>query len=212
MLEMPAVIESPVSQSGSPSELIGNRPIDNSDLDLEFRRIRTRVLWIGAAVLPFVLLVMFVGVVGWKLHGPPFTALKDGWYRVTDRNFGIQFELLGWYHKGTNWGGGGQIYSTNFPSSLSLVAREWKKPANGITTAAVELRLVLNSAESMGPVRVLEDLTSDPANPMIEYIDHNSSRHRVMIHGDTLVEISVYSTQSPNADFDRVVKSVRWTR
>lgn len=212
MSEAPSVIEDTVPKSNPSAVLIGHLKIDNSDLDAEFRQIRTRVLLIGAALMVLLSVVGLVGFASWKLHGPQFVSLKDGWFRVTDREYGIQFELPAWYQKTANWGDGEQRYSTNWQTGIDVVVRTWKKPASGITNPTAELKGILSTAAAQGSVEVLTDQSTDLANPTIEFIISSHARRKIVIRGETLVEINCYSTRVPNADFDRVVKSLRWLR
>ena len=212
MSEAPSVIEDTVPKSDPRAVLIGHLKIDNSDLDAEFREIRSRVLLIGAVLMALLSVVSLVGFASWKRHGPQFVSLKDGWYRITDQEYGIQFELPGWYQKNANWGDGGQRYSTNYQTGMQVVVRTWKKPASGITNPTAELKAILSAAASAGPIEVLSDQSADLANPTIEFIISQYTRRKIIIRGDTLVDMSIYTTQVTNADFDRAVKSLRWMR
>ena len=82
----------------------------------------------------------------WRMYGPQFVMLSDGWVRVVDRDFGFETELPGWYSKRPgSWGGTGVYYQSRFASSswatFDIQVTNWKPTTR---SASAELLAILD--------------------------------------------------------------------
>jgi hypothetical protein len=178
-----------------------------------------RVWWIVAACLAGATLFSLFVMIVWRLHGPQFVLLKDGWYHVTDREWGFEFDLPGWYSKRQDpWGGKGVRYATRVPNDhfyFDLYVTNWQKTT---MTAAAELMTIVEYDRAQAKVRILEDRSKDLTDPMIEFettIGNNSYtvRRRVTIHKDRVLDMRINGVEGvTKEDLKRAFNSFHWTR
>ncbi len=182
-------------------------------------RRRYLIGMISIGIVLFVGLMIFIALTIWRLHGPQFRLLDDGWYRVTDREFGFVCELPGWYTCNPRPGMQGTEYTSRFESSwgmVSIVAQRWTPKTSG-RTATGELRAVIAAEQARGTVTVLIDQSSSPTAPMIDYVvDYGTTgspvkmRRRVMIEKKVRLDITIQASDTiPASDIDRFLDAIK---
>lgn len=180
--------------------------------------MRFRIGLIIVAVAMVLGLGIFFAATIWRLHGPQFTSLKDGWFRVIDRQWGFEFEVPSWYSKNAEWNK--LHYQSRFNksyASIDLYVEKWIARSRG-TTPTADLKAGPENAKTTGEVRILFDKTSDPVSPMIDYTvtvgpPNNSwtTRHRSMIHRGARIDVIITNVEyAPEGEVERVVESVHW--
>lgn len=181
-----------------------------------------RTVWVMVVgTLLLLMLMPFLAITIWRLHGPQFKKLPDGWLQVTDREWRFECELPGWYTR--NRRNGVTLYSSRFEgsgNSATIVAKPWRKKGNPNLSATSALIGEVENYRSQGDVTILIDESGDLKAPMIEFVCITGSaaspvtaRRRLAIHGDSLVEVLIYfPEQLPDADVKRVFESIRWLK
>lgn len=182
-------------------------------------RRRYLISMISIGIVLFVGLMIFIIATIWRLHGPHFRLLDDGWYRVTDREFGFVCELPGWYTRTPRPGIQGAEYKSQFESNwgtVSIVAQRWM-PKTSSRTASGLLLAMIAAEQARGTVSVLIDNSSNPTTPMIDYVvDYGTKgspvkmRRRIMIEEKVRLDISIQASDTVSAsDIDRLLGAIK---
>lgn len=184
------------------------------------RQFLIRMSAVGVVLLAG--LMFFLAATIWRLHGPQFRILDDGWYHVTDREWGFECELPGWYTRRQDPMMRRTEYTSQFTSnweSVSIVAQPWTTK-NSIRTATGELLSILAAEQGRGTVIVLIDNSSNPTTPMIDYIveygappSPSKMRRRVQFTKNVRLDITIQpSNYISESSIDRVMGAIKWIR
>lgn len=182
-------------------------------------RRRCLIGMVSIGIVVFVGLMTFIALTIWRLHGPQFRLLDDGWYRVTDREFGFECEFPGWYTRSPRPGMQGTEYTSRFESSwgtVSIVAQRWIPKTSG-RTAAAELLAVIAAEQARGTVTVLIDQSSSPTAPMIDYVvDYGTAgspvkvRRRILMQKKMRLDITIQASDTiPASEIDRFLGAIK---
>lgn len=167
---------------------------------------RWHVVLIVAGILCVVLVTTIAGIAALRLHYPSTRLLADGWYHVTDAEWGFECELPSTYNQTRELGKWTRYSNRTF--SVYAARRKANESAIAEMNNAVE-RDRLNAE-----VTILPNPSTDGSTSMIDYVikrNQQSFRCRMMIRGDTVVTTTVSNLEYLDPrQVRRIVDSVKW--
>lgn len=195
--------------------------------DLRSSHVSRRRVWMAiiAGSVLVLAVVSFLTITLWRMIAPPFTMLSDGWVRVIDREWGVEFELPGWYTKEPHASSGiryGSRFDSTFWPTAEIIIQQWVpntlKPGHETPTA--ELLDAVAFAKTKGEVKIVVDDSTNSRLPMIDFILTERSgtskwltRRRIQIRDGRMVNIVVTDSEAASdSDLTRIMESFHWIR